>query len=406
MSQKTDISEKIKPDILHLEACNFIDKPMGGQLTFSRQLMKALGNRLALVGWASSPSDPIGRWFDKVIDGVIYRYFAIGPEIPSSRKPLVPARLTTWRQIKRHQNSMYSIGIPNVIVSEHATLMAMKVMTGYNLCYYFPGVESPLSISRYPWAAWFSEFFDQLFFHSLCRKANCILAAADEAAIAGMKKRAGRKLIGKDITSFPTRVDTDIFHPAEQSAARNKLDLPEDKIIVITTGRIHWAKGWPFLLESFKLFLEKSPKSLLIFLGDGDERDVLEQKASDLGLQENVVVTGYKTPPTIATYLQAADLFVMGSLKEGWCTVLVEALACHLPIVTTNFSSADTIVRQGDNGFVVNREPLEFAKSMGKALDLPELAEYANSVIDRYALKNLAQDLFKVWPLIKKDANM
>ena len=112
--------DTIKPDIRHLEACNFIDKPTGGQLTFSRQLMKVLGSRLALVGWASAPSDPIGRWFDKVIDGVVYRYFAIGREIPSANKPIVPARLTTWLQIRRYQSRIHSIGIPNIIVSEHS----------------------------------------------------------------------------------------------------------------------------------------------------------------------------------------------------------------------------------------------------------------------------------------------
>jgi glycosyltransferase involved in cell wall biosynthesis len=394
------MSEKIQPEILHLEACNFIDKPMGGQLTFSRQMMKTLGSRLALVGWASAPSDPVGCWFDKVIDGTVYRYFALGHEISSSRKPFVPARLKTWCQIKRHQNRIYSIAIPNIIVSEHAILMAMKLLPGSNLCFYNPGVDSPLSISRYPWAVQFSVLFDQLLFQSLGRKANCILAAADDAAIAGMKRRAGSKLIGKNIISFPTRVDTDVFHPADRSTVRKKFGLPEDIIVAITTGRIHWAKGWPFLLESFKMFLDRFPKSKLIFVGDGGEREVLEERISDLGLQENVITTGYQTPPAVANYLQASDLFVMGSLKEGWSTVLVEALACHLPIVTTRFSSADTIVRQGGNGFVVNRNPSEFAKAMERALKLPELAKYANSISDRYALKNLAHDLFRVWPLI------
>jgi Glycosyltransferase len=138
---------------------------------------------------------------------------------------------------------------------------------------------------------------------------------------------------------------------------------------------------------------------LLIFIGDGAEREALETEASNLGIKENVIIAGYQSSPAIATYLQASDMFVMGSLKEGWSTVLVEALACHVPIVSTRFSSADAIVRQGVNGFVVDRVPLEFANTMEKALNLPELAMYANSVIDRYALKNLASDLFKVWLL-------
>jgi glycosyltransferase involved in cell wall biosynthesis len=398
--------EEIKPDILHLEACNFIDKPMGGQLNFSRQLIKALGNRLALVGWASAPSEPVGCWFNKTIDGITYRYFAFGRDVPSDVKPLIPARITTWLQIKHYQNRIFSIGIKNIIVQEHSILMAMKSVNGYNLCYCFPGVNSPLSISRYPWAIRFAALFDHIFFRALGRKANCILAAADEAAIADFKHRAGRRLKGKDIVSFPTRVDTDIFHPADRLLSRKKLGLPGDAIIAVTTGRIHWAKGWPFLLESFKLFLARFPNSLLIFIGDGDEKEALEIKALDLGLKESVIIAGYQSSPVIATYLQASDMFVMGSLKEGWSTVLVEALACHLPIVTTRFSSADTVVQQGVNGFVVERAADKFAKAMEAAINLSRLAMYAESVIDRYALKNLASDLFKIWPLIKKSSNM
>lgn len=392
--------DNVHPDILHLEACNFIDKPMGGQLNFSRQLIKALGNRLALVGWASTSSEPIGCWFDKEIEGTVYRYFAICRDSQADSKPLIPARLTTWLLIRRYQHRIFSIGIPNILVREHSILMALKMQSDHNLCFYNPGVNSQLSISRYPWAIRFATLFDYLFFRSLGRKANYILAAADKLAIEGMKHRAGKIIKEKNIVPFPTRIDTVIFHPEDQLLSRKKLVLPADAIIAVTTSRIHWAKGWPFLLESFRRFLCRFPKSFLIFIGDGAERKALEQRASDLGMKENVIIAGYQSPPAIAAYLQASDLFVMGSLKEGWSTVLVEALACHVPIVTTRFSSADTIVQQGVNGFVVNRDPIEFAESMEKALKLPKLTEYANSVIERYALKNLAHDLFKVWPLI------
>lgn len=394
--------ETIQPDILHLEACNFIDKPMGGQLNFSRQLIKAMGNRLALVGLSNHPSDPIGCWFQKKIDGTMYRFFAIGRDDKAGKKPLIPGRLTTWLQIRRYRNQILSIGIPNILIREPSILMALNIPPGSNVCFFNPGLDSPLSISRYSWAVLFSESFDRLFFKSLGRKANCILAAADDMAIAKFKKKTGDQLRGKNIVSFPTRVDTDIFHPADPAAARKALGLPADAIIAVTTGRIHWAKGWPFLLESFKLFLDRFPGSLLIFIGDGAEREALEQNALAFGLQESVIVAGYQSPASIASYLQSSNLFVMGSLKEGWSTALLEALACQVPIVTTRFSSADTIVRHGVNGFVVERDPAEFSKALETALNLPESAMYANSVIDSYALKNLAHDLFKVWPLIIK----
>lgn len=395
------MSDTIRPDIIHLEACNFINKPIGGQLNFSRQLTKVLGNRLALVGWASDTSEPIGRWFDKAIDGVVYKYFAIARDGRGNRKTFVPSRLKTWFQVRRYRHAIFSIGIPNVLIREPAILMAIKMSSACNLCFYVPGLESPLKISKYSWAKYFSDIFDFLFIKSLCRKANIILAAADESAIAALKRREKKKMENKEIISFPTRVDTDIFHPGDRLSSRKELGLPADAIIVVTTGRIHWAKGWQLLIDSFGVFLRQQPGSLLVFLGDGVEREALEKHALTLGLSKNVVVAGYTPPQLVATYLQAANLFVMGSIKEGWSTVLVEALACHVPIVTTRFSSADTIVRHGVNGFLVDRDPIAFSNAMAAALQLPDVALYDNNAVNRYALDRFAQDLFKVWPLIK-----
>ena len=388
-----------QPDMLHIEACNFIDKPTGGQLTFSRQLIKIFGNRLALVGWASANSEPIGRWFEKMIDGIKYQYFAIGPEKSSKIKPQIPLRLTTWLQMKRHLPMILSIGIPNIIIREHAILMAMVSNHEYNICFYFPGVDSPLSISRYAWAKPFGRLFDKLFFQSLSQKTKCVLAAADKPAIDELKSRAGEKLRDMDIVSFPTRVDTDIFHPADHLTIRKTLGLPTDCIIAVTTGRIHWAKGWQFLLDSFRTFVLGFPGSLLIFIGDGAEKQALTQYAESLGLEENIILVGYQPPNVVAAYLQACDLFVMGSLKEGWSTALVEALACHLPIVTTSFSSADTIVKQGINGFIVERNKEIFSNSMERALTLSEVSEYSRISIDRYSQKTLKSDLLSVWPI-------
>ena len=214
------------------------------------------------------------------------------------------------------------------------------------------------------------------------------------------ENRAGGRLRGKNIISFPTRVDTEIFHPANRIEARKGLGLPTDAIIAVTSGRIHWAKGWPFLLESFKLFLARFPNAMLFFIGNGAEREALMQHASALCIQENIILTGYQSPAVIASYLQASNLFVMGSLKEGWSTVLVEALATGLPIVTTKFSSADSIVSDGINGFIVEREPQIFAKAMDAALKLTEVKEYSIKETEKYALSNLATALTDVWPLI------
>lgn len=390
----------LRPDILHIEACNFIDRPMGGQLNFSRQLLTAFGSRLALVGWTNEVSDPVGCWFKKTIDGTCYYFFAIGRDRSNGKKPFVPERIVTWIRIKRYQRRIFSQKIQNIIVREHAVLLALNVRKEYHLCYCFPGVDSPLSISRYAWARQFSQLFDTVFYKALARKARVILASADDAAIMDMKRKAGASLENREVLSFPTRVDTDVFYPSDRHKARKELGLPEEVPIAVSSGRIHWAKGWSFLVDSFLLFNKQFPGSHLIFLGDGDERDLLAEKVRTAGLEANVVIAGHNPPEKVATYLRASDMLVMGSVKEGWSTVLVEALACGIPIVTTRFSSADTIVCKGINGSIAERDPAAFSKAMADALKLSNITAYTDSVIDRYALKNLARDLLRNWPLV------
>jgi glycosyltransferase involved in cell wall biosynthesis len=341
----------------------------------------------------------VGVWFEKEIEGTRYHYFAFGREVSGGQKPLIPSRLSTLLQILRYRRQILSIGIRNIIVSEHAVVMGLQHMSDCNVCYNFPGTESPLLISRYRFASLFSSAFDRFFFWSLARKARCILAAADGQAISALKEKSYGYLADRHVRSFPTRVDTSIFLPDTSRSARNEFALALDATLVVTSGRIHWAKGWHFLLEAFELFLKSVPNAMLVFVGDGPDRKRLEESAAEKNLGARILVTGYLTSKSVAGYLQAADLFVMGSLKEGWSTALLEALACGLPSVTTRFSSADSIVKNGINGYVVERDPKLFSDAMRRALNLHDVDVYARQEIERYALRNMERDLNEVWPL-------
>jgi glycosyltransferase involved in cell wall biosynthesis len=97
-------------------------------------------------------------------------------------------------------------------------------------------------------------------------------------------------------------------------------------------------------------------------------------------------------------YLNASDLFIMGSYIEGWSTSLIEALACGIPVCVTDFGSAKEVVEEGKNGFVVNSHDTDlFTQAMLKALMIPRPIE--NGSIMRYASEGLRSDLLKYWKL-------
>lgn len=125
---------------------------------------------------------------------------------------------------------------------------------------------------------------------------------------------------------------------------------------------------------------------------------MLKTYISECNMEQHVLLTGKQTQPQIALYLNAADLFIMGSYKEGWSTSLMEASACGIPACVTDFSSARDIIMDGENGYVVNNhDKTIFVECMSKALMIPRPVK--NDHILLYSTQNLQSDILKNWHL-------
>ena len=107
--------------------------------------------------------------------------------------------------------------------------------------------------------------------------------------------------------------------------------------IVITAGRLSDQKGQWHLIRAFSNVVKKIPSSKLLILGEGDKKQYLTQLIRELGLENNVFLLGYKSNPYI--YLEKADLFAFSSLFEGLGNILLEAMACKIPIISTDCDS-------------------------------------------------------------------
>lgn len=390
--------------VLLIEPCDFANYPVGGQLTFSKQMLKAFPDQLALVG-ISGDETPVGRWLHKEFHGRSVKFFSIAHRNPSPNRPFIPTRLQSFCQLRRHRRNILSLGIRSAFIQAHEVMLAVWDWGLENICYRFPGTENPLKISRYRWAKPFARIFDALFFASLGH-AELILAAADSSAIESLTKRIRGRLQGKDILPFPTRVDTSVFQPRSKWESREYLGIPQDCIVVVTTGRIHWAKGWDFLLHAFLSFQKWAANSFLFFVGDGEDRSKLLSFAQHLGIAERIKITGYQPSQQVSAFLNAADLFALGSYAEGWATSMLEAVACGKPVVTTAVSSASDLIVEGVTGFIVRERSKEsFSKAMWMALELQEVRKTALSLAAKYALTSLPEDLHRIWAPLRDQTN-
>ena len=394
-------------DVLFIDSSDFEEFPPGGTLSFARHMLAAFGNRLALVGLTTDDT-PVGRWIKKSINGVEYDFLAVARRRHTARKPLIPGRLSFYLFLRRQKHRILALGLRDVFVQNPEVILATAEWRWNSICYRFAGLgRNSLEVSRYRGAKYLAGAFARVFLSAVTH-ANILLAAADRKAIQETVSRHPRCFEGRQLIQFPTRVDTTVFLPDLKLVARRAHNIAENATVLTTTGRIHWSKGWEFLLNTFKVFLRERSDSVLYFVGDGEERPMLEKKIQSLGLSEHVCVTGFVPPKAVAAYLNAADAFIFGSVEEGWSTSLVESLACCTPIVSTDVGGVRDIVTDGQNGYVVAERDCEtFAAAIGNALSLdPEnVKRHCLSEVEKYALANLAGELRELWPALAYSAS-
>lgn len=152
---------------------------------------------------------------------------------------------------------------------------------------------------------------------------------------------------------------------------------------VITVGRYAEQKDHATLLRAFAI-VHRNRAARLVLVGQGPLRAQLEALASELGVSDSVLFTGWQPNPF--AWLARADLFVLSSRYEGFGNVIVEAMACGLPVVSTDCPSGPReILRDGDAGMLV---------PVG---DVPALADAMTAVLsdrdlsDRLVAKSAAR---------------
>ncbi len=173
-----------------------------------------------------------------------------------------------------------------------------------------------------------------------------------------------------------------IYNPIVDETLLQKAEEPLDHPffgegnppVILAVGRLHVAKDFPTLFRAFTL-VRKEINARLLILGDGDKRQELEALAKDLGITQDLDMPGFVENPY--TYMKRASVFVLSSQWEGLPTVLVEAMACGCPVVSTDCPSGPSeILENGKYGLLVPpKNPEKLAEAILKVLKDEELAQ-------------------------------
>ena len=147
---------------------------------------------------------------------------------------------------------------------------------------------------------------------------------------------------------FPNAINNEIFYERDKTQARNKLGWSNDKFIVSFVGHFNDRKGVLRLEEAVK----DIPNVYVAYAGSGD----LEPKS------KNMIFCGNVSPDLMPWFLSASDVFVLPTLNEGCCNAIIEAMACGLPIISSDREFNYDIL-SNDNSILINPENIEDIKS-------------------------------------------
>lgn len=174
------------------------------------------------------------------------------------------------------------------------------------------------------------------------------------------------------ITLLINAVDTDRFKPLKNYDIRRKYGIENEDILILFVGYLDVFKGVYETIESFCLVNNKNSNTKLMMVGEGPKENELKLKISEWSLENDVIFTGDIEPAKVHEYYQAADIFLLPSHVKGVPVVVIEAMACGLPVVVSNTE----IINDGINGYLVPIRKSELtAERLNRLIDSKNLRE-------------------------------
>jgi glycosyltransferase involved in cell wall biosynthesis len=186
-------------------------------------------------------------------------------------------------------------------------------------------------------------------------------------------------------------VDLDRVRAASREAIDEAVLPAGNAPLIVAAGRLAEAKNYPLMIEALAELRPRMPARLCI-LGQGELEGSLRQMIADRRLGEFVSLAGFQANPW--KFIGRADAFLLTSKYEGFGNVLIEAMACGVPVVATASAGTRDIVQHGADGMLVEAHtPQSVAASLVSVLESPArhaaMAQAARLSADRFAIERV-----------------
>ena len=346
--------------------------PMGGITTYCKNLIGILPKYfdLKLVGLTTSDKYEIGKWHR--LDG------------PLGGKPIefLPIMKITFEEFENRK-------IPLKVQFAYQLLMNLSKLREMDPCTYLTHdieLTVPLFLLHprpdvYTIRHGIGEFVNQE--HGQKYFKNPIIAKAYLALEDWILRRVrGTIVVSQDgfdyyTQKYPTRksafklvasgVDTGFFHEIIELKP-----LDGRNPVVFTACRLEPEKGLDLLIHAFKELLTIRPDARMVIAGSGSQEQNLRNLTGSLGLDDNIDFVGALTRSELLIQYNKSSVFAVTSEWEGMPLAVLEALACGLPVVSTDVGYINTAVHPGETGYLCpDRDPVHFAQILANVISDP-----------------------------------
>lgn len=205
--------------------------------------------------------------------------------------------------------------------------------------------------------------------NQLAKKADWVVSISD---ITAQKFRSWARPGVQQLLVLPNAIHTEWYGPGAKNPALLKRYGLDGKTVLMTLGRLVSAeryKGFDEVLEILPAFVDAAPNVAYLIAGDGSDRARLQAKTDASGLTDRVIFAGNVPEAEKADHYRLADAYIMASRGEGFGFVLLEAMACGIPVVASKLDGGREAVRDGQLGILVDpRDKGELKRAVAEAL--------------------------------------
>jgi glycosyltransferase involved in cell wall biosynthesis len=209
--------------------------------------------------------------------------------------------------------------------------------------------------------------------------------------------------LGHPVHAVPKGVDANRFTP-EGDNHRRSLGL-DGKQVVLGVGRFVPIKNMPLLIEAFATVARANRDAHLVLIGEGPEEASLKAHADRLGIASRVTFAGYVAQDDLAPYYRSADLFVLSSDFDNSPNVVLEAMACGVPVVATDVGGVAAYVDAAGGELVGRRDAPALADAIGRWLSNTVRRQEAGAsnrrrAVDEFSWRASAQRLLQIYETV------